>query len=119
MNIVEIQCDPHFLLGVLNSKATSYWFVHKFGKLQRGIFPQFKINELKIFPVPKTDDATKVKISAISRKITSLLESDQANAALKGQVDELNESLDRLVYDAFQLDAEQIAEIERDLSQTG
>ena len=119
MNIVEIQCDPHFLLGVLNSKATSYWFIHKFGKLQRGIFPQFKINELKIFPVPNTDDATKAKISTISRKITSLLERDQMNAALKGQVDELNGSLDQLVYDAFQLDAEQIAEIERDLSQTG
>lgn len=119
MNIVKIQCDPYFLLGVLNSKASSYWFIHKFGKLQRRIFPQFKINELKIFPIPETDQATIRKIAGISKRITELMAEDQTNTAVKSQIDELNETLDQLVYGAFGLEAEQITEIERDFSQTG
>lgn len=52
MNIIDIQVNSNYILGVLNSKAISFWFVHKFGKLGRGLFPQFKINELSIFPIP-------------------------------------------------------------------
>jgi hypothetical protein len=52
MNIIYIKVSPLYLLGVLNSRVVSYWFAYKFGKLQRGIFPQFKINELAQFPIP-------------------------------------------------------------------
>jgi hypothetical protein len=44
---------PELILAVLNSKLISYWFFHKFGKMQRDTFPQFKVNELEIFPMPK------------------------------------------------------------------
>ena len=117
MNIVEISCDPYFLLGVLNSKATSYWFIHKFGKLQRGIFPQFKINELKIFPVPEVDADLEDRIALISKKIIGLLNIEESNPATLAQLDELNVSLDRLVYEAFGLDPDHVQEIERDLNQ--
>jgi hypothetical protein len=40
MNIINIQENPMLILGILNSKLISYWFAHKFGKLQRGIFPE-------------------------------------------------------------------------------
>ena len=39
------------LLGILNSKLLSFWFVNKLGKIQRGLFPQFKAGELKLFPI--------------------------------------------------------------------
>ncbi|MFN9028046.1 MAG: TaqI-like C-terminal specificity domain-containing protein, partial [Akkermansiaceae bacterium] len=52
MNIINIAIKPQLVLAVLNSRLMTYWFVHKFGKMQRGIFPQFKINELAIFPMP-------------------------------------------------------------------
>ena len=48
MNILDLKKLPLFLLGILNSKLISFWFIHKFGKMQRGLFPQFKINELEI-----------------------------------------------------------------------
>lgn len=51
MNIVNMKESPLFILGVLNSRLMSFWFIHKFGKLSRGIFPQFKINELEQFPI--------------------------------------------------------------------
>jgi Predicted O-methyltransferase len=53
MNIINLQENPMLILGIFNSKLISYWFAHKFGKLQRGIFPQFKVNELATFPIPK------------------------------------------------------------------
>lgn len=54
MNVINIAVRPQLVLAVLNSRLMSYWFVHKFGKLQRGIFPQFKVNELAMFPMPAT-----------------------------------------------------------------
>lgn len=36
---------------LLNSSLTSFWFVNTFDKLQRWLFPQFKVNELWIFPI--------------------------------------------------------------------
>lgn len=116
MNIIEIKSDPFFLLGVLNSKAISYWFVHKFGKLQRGIFPQFKINELKIFPVPDVDKDLESSISITSKKLTELMKAEQKNGTVHAQLEELNLTLDNLVYQAFGLDASQVLEIERDLN---
>ncbi len=53
MNIVDFNCDPLIILGILNSKLISFWFIVRFAKLQRNIFPQFKVNELEKFPIPK------------------------------------------------------------------
>jgi Eco57I restriction-modification methylase/TaqI-like C-terminal specificity domain len=116
MNVIQISCDPLFLLGVLNSKAISYWFIHKFGKLQRGIFPQFKINELKIFPVPRIEEDLESKISATSKKLIELMKNEEKTKTILAQLEELNQTLDALVYQAFELDEQQVLEIERDLS---
>lgn len=40
-----------YLLGIINSRLISYWFLKEYDKLQRKIFPQFKVNELEKFPV--------------------------------------------------------------------
>ncbi|MCP3659821.1 MAG: hypothetical protein GY830_05705, partial [Bacteroidetes bacterium] len=42
-----------YILSLLNSKLISFWFVNTFDKLQRGLFPQFKVKELAIFPIKK------------------------------------------------------------------
>ena len=57
-NLGNIKENPLFILAILNSRLMSFWFVHKFGKLSRGIFPQFKINELEQFPMVVTDNQT-------------------------------------------------------------
>ena len=46
-----------YFLGILNSKLISFWFMYAFGKLQRKVFPQFKIKELSTFPIPKIDSS--------------------------------------------------------------
>jgi len=62
-NIIGFEDEPYYLLGVINSRLTSFWFINKFDKLQRGVFPQFKVKELAMFPVPKADNAQKNQIS--------------------------------------------------------
>lgn len=47
--------DIKYLQAVLSSKLISFWFIHKFGKLQRKVFPQFKVNELRKFPIKNID----------------------------------------------------------------
>jgi len=51
-NVVDIQEDPNFILAIINSKLTSFWFLNKFDKFQRGTFPQFKVKELALFRQP-------------------------------------------------------------------
>jgi len=40
-----------YIMGILNSRLISFWFVYSLGKLQRKVFPQFKVKELRFFPV--------------------------------------------------------------------
>lgn len=53
-NIVfDFKVDARALLGLLNSRLMTYWFVYTFDKFQRGTFPQFKRSELASFPIPE------------------------------------------------------------------
>ena len=76
MIIYDIRCNPLYLLGILNSKPLSFWFAHKFGKLQRGLFPQFKVNELSIFPIPHASNAQQDELSHLVMKILSIKKED-------------------------------------------
>lgn len=69
MNIVGLKENPYFLLAMLNSKIVSYWFIHKFGKMQRGTFPQFKVNELKLFPIIQVSDEARNSLIELSQRI--------------------------------------------------
>jgi hypothetical protein len=108
MNIVYINVSPLYLLGVLNSRIISYWFVHKFGKLQRGIFPQFKINELAQFPIPNVSVSQKKPIISLVEKILS---AKKKNAA--ADISDLEKQIDELVYKLYGLTDEEIAVIEQ------
>jgi hypothetical protein len=59
-NSMIVKCDdsPYdvlFILSVINSKLISRWFDLFFDKFQRNVFPQFKIGELALFPIPNFD----------------------------------------------------------------
>ena len=81
MNIIQIQVDPLYLLALLNSRLISFWFEHKFGKLSRGLFPQFKINELEIFPIPS---ATKEQQEKLARLADAMMDAKKQLAGFKG-----------------------------------
>jgi len=91
------------MLGVLNSRLISFWFEHKFGKLQRGIFPQFKINELKIFPIIEPTETKSNNIAKLSDQILTIKKTNpQADTSA------LEREIDKMVYELYGLTGEEI-----------
>jgi hypothetical protein len=92
-----------YLLGLLNSRLISFWFMKKYDKLQRRIFPQFKVGELRSFPVPPVDDWEQHDrlVSLVDR----MLENDLIN--------ETDQKIDTLVFEIFGIGRKDIQYIER------
>lgn len=107
MNIINLKADPLAILAVLNSRLISFWFALKFGKLQRGLFPQFKANELEDFPIPQKLSLYEKRLSELAFKATALRSED--NSADIGHVDQ---KIDALVYEAFGLADEEVAVVQ-------
>lgn len=107
INVTNIRLPPEFVLGVLNSKLISYWFVHKFGKMQRGIFPQFKVNELAQFPIA---GATKQQREEIAKLVDRILAAKRKEA--NDDTATLEREIDRLVYQLYELTPDEIEVVE-------
>lgn len=113
-----------YLLGILNSRLISYWFNFTFGKLQRKVFPQFKIKELRIFPIHKIDLADKqdnIKYDKTVKLVEQMLEAKQKLSAAKtdGEVNRLelhcaslDRKIDEAVYELYGLTEEEIKIVE-------
>jgi hypothetical protein len=133
MNIVNIKEDPLFILAILNSRLISFWFIHKFGKLSRGIFPQFKINELEQFPIIVSDNQspfisrvseileTKPKIKKYKILLDETIKNDNFDRELKlkkeietmeNRVIECENTIDQMVYKLYGLSSEEIKVVE-------
>jgi hypothetical protein len=105
MNIVYMKIVPQLILAALNSRLISFWFANKFGKLQRGIFPQFKINELARFPIPKS-------FAPYEQKIITLVDEILAAKAVGKDTSGLDVELDKMVYAVYGLTEEEIRVVE-------
>ena len=108
MNIINIKCNPLYLLSVLNSRPISFWFAHKFGKLQRGLFPQFKINELASFPIPS---CKKEEESMLAKLADNIMTAKNANPS--ADTSALESEIDRIVYQLYGLTEEEIKIVEQ------
>ena len=80
---------PLALLGILNSKIETLWFLMHFDKFQRRLFPQFKVNELAQFPVPDLNSEEQDKIADKVSVIMSKAQSKQDYSKENLEVDEL------------------------------
>jgi hypothetical protein len=123
MNVFNFRgYDPLFILGLINSKLISFWFINKYGKLQRGLFPQFKVKELKQFPIvkdPKESDINEVvslvndriqlqvRLTKLGDKITD--EKDQIERELKNN----DAKIDNLIFNMYHLDNSEISHINK------
>ncbi len=114
MNIINMEEKPELLLGIINSRLISFWFIHKFGKLQRGIFPQFKVNELAIFPIVKDRALYKNQIVQLVKKIMDSKISDQKTDTTKWDC-----QIDQLVYELYGLTTEEIKIVEGEKIDSG
>ena len=120
----KVETSLKFLLGVLNSRAVSFWFQKTFDKLQRKIFPQFKVRELASFPIPAIDLSNPTK-RARHDKLVELVDkmlaltpklrgatAESEKAALQNAVTTTDAEIDRLVYELYGLTEEEIKIVE-------
>lgn len=113
MNIINLQENPMLILGIFNSKLISYWFAHKFGKLQRGIFPQFKVNELATFPIPKNFGNYQQPVIKLVDEILKKKKKD-----VKADVSEIEQQIDNLVYKLYELTYQEVKIIDPEFALT-
>jgi hypothetical protein len=106
-----------FLLGILNSRLISFWFYKVFDKLQRGIFPQFKVNELSQFPIPQLDLSKKADKGKHDRFV-SLVEKINNQSLPDNELNKINEQIEKIVYELFGLSKDEIAVIENSYQST-
>ena len=104
MVITDIQVNPFYLLGILNSRLISLWFFMKFDKFQRRLFPQFKVNELGDFPIPDATDSQQEEIAQVVEQLMEEMKKDSPDTDI---VYQLNLKIDDLVMDLFDLTEEE------------
>jgi hypothetical protein len=96
-----------YILGIINSSLITYWFDITFDKLQRGIFPQFKVNELAQFPIPKLD-LSKKRDRNLYGKMISLVDSINNQPLSEREFLKINGQIEKLVFTLFNLTEEEI-----------
>tara|TARA_Y100000590_G_scaffold135293_1_gene154756 strand:+ start:3425 stop:6499 length:3075 start_codon:yes stop_codon:yes gene_type:complete len=106
MNIIDLNINPLVALGIINSKLISFWFILRFAKLQRALFPQFKINELEKFPIPNIKNKTREK------ELASLVEKKLNNP----NDNSIDNKIDEIIYDLFSISNEDKVVIEKYLN---
>lgn len=120
MVVFDFKTDPLFILAILNSKLTTFWFANTFDKFQRKTFPQFKVKELAIFPIPEANEKQQIEIAKLSQLMLDLQkELQQAmvntdkHARLKAEIERLDAKIDQAIYKLYELTNEEIATIEK------
>ncbi|MCZ9870552.1 N-6 DNA methylase [Brachyspira hyodysenteriae] len=123
--IQDIQLyNPLFILGILNSRLISSWFVFTLGKLQRSTFPVILVKEVASLPVPninldnKEDKEMHDKmvnlvdsIIALNKKL--LVEKNpNAVTMITRQINAVDKQIDALVYKLYNLNDEEVRIIE-------
>ncbi|OHB59237.1 MAG: hypothetical protein A2173_09760 [Planctomycetes bacterium RBG_13_44_8b] len=113
-----------YLLGIINSRLLSFWFSGVFDKLQRKIFPQFKVKELAQFPIHPIDFSKPAEVKQhdkmvslvdrmleLNKKINTIKNPDE-KTRVQRQIEATDEEIDELVYELYGLTAEEIAIVE-------
>ncbi|MBU1102768.1 N-6 DNA methylase [Patescibacteria group bacterium] len=104
-----------YILGVINSRLLSYWFINTFDKFQRKIFPQFKVNELArfpIYPASKNQQAAIVKLVDktldLSKQVQAAPENSDMWSTIKREIEKIDKEIDEKVYQLYGLTEEEI-----------
>ncbi len=102
--------DLKYILAILNSKLISFWFQNKYDKLQRNIFPQFRVKELATFPILNIETINKnyLEIIKLVDSIMNLKKKD-----INANTEKFEKEIDKLVYKLYNITKEEIDIIEK------
>lgn len=108
-----------YIVGVINSKLISRWFITAFDKLQRKIFPQFKVNELARFPIYKADSKQQKiiielvnKMLSLKKELCEIPENSDKWRSIKSEIERTDKKIDEEVYKLYELTPEEIEVVE-------
>ena len=114
-----------YILGIINSRLLSFWFDLTYDKFQRGIFPQFKVNELAEFPIRRiifSDRQDKAMHDALVKKVDMILDAkirlnnastDRDKNYYQSKCASLDSQIDKLVYNLYGLTEAEIQIVEQ------
>ena len=94
------------LLGVFNSHLIKYWWLSKFAD-NKALFPKIKGFQLKEIPIPAVTPAQQKSIIDLVDSILAVKKKDPVADTSK-----LEDEIDALVYDLYNLTPEEIAIVE-------
>jgi len=100
----KIGPDLKFILGLMNSKLMNYVYSNKF-KSTKTVFSEIQARSIKELPIPKMSNELENEITSLSAEIISLKKSMTNTTDLENQIDQL-------VYQLYDLTAEEIEIIE-------
>ena len=96
-----VEFNHFYLLGLLNSRLLSFYFLKTFGSY-KALFPRILIEKLKILPIKVPSTIRERELSEkIKEKVQQILDFKNHNEA---QISTLQDQIDLLVNDLFQID---------------
>jgi hypothetical protein len=116
--------DLEYILGILNSRLMSWYFLRRSNIAQRDDFPKIVLKESRSLPIAPLDLANpqgRAKNERMVKLVNSMLglhkqlaatKSAAQRALIQRQIDATDAEIDRLVYDLYGLTAEEIAIVE-------
>ncbi len=102
--------DLKYILAIINSKLISFWFQNRYDKLQRNLFPQFKVNELANFPIVDIDTKNDKYLKIITL-VDEIINFRKQNP--NSDVEQFNILIDNLVYEIFEISQDEITIIHK------
>ena len=109
VKLTDSSIDYKFILGLLNSKLISYYKTKNSGSAKKDDFTQITLGDIRQLPIPKSTRKGREKISDLVRKIL-----DNKKEDLKADTIILENQIDQLVYQLYDLTEEEIAIVEND-----
>jgi len=113
-----------YILGILNSRLISWYFLHRSNIAQRDDFPKIVLKETRSLPIlplhpgnpaesPDHDKMVRLvgRMLGLHKQLAAAKSAAQ-KAIIQRQIDATDAEIDRLVYDLYGLTAEEIAIVE-------
>jgi adenine-specific DNA-methyltransferase len=103
----DLRIPLKYILGILNSKLMSYYFIKNTAKSVRQMFPKIILEDLRTFPIKKGSNTMQKSIVNLVEQILLTKTSDSNAEAIA-----LETEIDQLVYELYGLTEEEIRIIE-------
>ncbi len=124
---VEGGPDLEYLLGCLNSRLISWYFLHRSNIAQRDDFPKIVLKESRSLPVPVVTGKNRKEAEGLSSEVKQMLalqakaattQSEHESEKLKRQIATTDNRIDQIVYSLYGLTEREVAVVEKSEAST-